>query len=105
MVLIGDPTGSVKLMLNQALRTAVGIEREYELLLNGRAIAVRAAPPKAMHRRVVSASGQSTVTALGREVFRMQPGERFELPATIDDGHAWAYLPDTLVRRMKGGAG
>ena len=99
----GKTEDLVQLYLNQSLRRALGIERRYELLLNGRAIAVRAAGPKAQHPRTVSTAGASTVTVFGRDVLRVRPGERWEMPATIEDDHAWTYLPDELVRRMKGG--
>lgn len=100
----GKTEDPVLLMLNQSLRREIGIDRTYELLLNGRAIAVRAAGPKAQHARSVSTAGSSTITVFGREVLKVRPGERWEMVATIEDGHAWSYLPDALVARMRGAA-
>ena len=49
-------------------------------------------------------TGQFSATRLVCDVLKLTPGESVQLVATLEDGHAWAYLPDELVRRMRGGA-
>lgn len=102
LVLRGCTDGAVRLTITRAAREAVGIRQDYELLLNGRAIAVRATTrDNPNRRRVQVGSGQSTITDVGRDILHVRQGERFELDVTVEDGHAWSVLPDALVARMK----
>lgn len=97
--------GSGNILLSSQLRKELHVGEAVELLLNGRAIAVRPADKGSQEPRKVSKStGQFTASRVVVGLLRFEPGESVRLPATIEDGHAWAWLPDELVERMRGGA-
>ena len=97
--------GSGYLLVSRQVREQLCINGYVEVLVNGKAIAVRAADKHAQAPRTITKStGQVTIAQLARNVFRMQPKESYRLDVEIEDGHAWAYLPDDVVRRMREGA-
>lgn len=94
--------GNAYLTVPRAAVKQLRIDRHIELLVNGRAIALRAAAKSDPNARTIAKSNHTTgCTAFAVNVLRMKPGESFRMEATIEDGHCWAYLPEELVRRMQ----
>lgn len=91
------------LAINAQVRKALGINRHIELLINGKAIAIRPATATSPTARRVTTKNEVPISRLGIDVLRLAPGERYALPVTVEEGHAWALLPDELVRRMREG--
>ena len=96
--------GMAYLSIPKAAIDQLRIDRHIELLVNGRAIAVRAADKDDRNARSIAKSNRTSgITAFATKVLHLRPGESVRMDATIEDGHCWAYLPDELVRRMREG--
>lgn len=89
------------LWLSKAIVERLRITDRVVLLVNHHAIAVRAAEPNDPHARRIGKSRAFTVREFEH---LLRPTESWGMEAEIDEGHAVAYLPDELVRRMRGAA-
>lgn len=92
--------GTGRISINRVLRERLGIRQHVEILVNGKAIAVRACAANAQGARRVSKNGEATITDI-TQMLDVRPGESYLLDTELDPPHAIGYLPDALVLRMR----